>query len=261
MPMLTALLAPLAAAECPTSALALSIQRIAEIKAAYTQVEVEAFDSSGTALVDLIPCVDDPFPPELVIELHYVLGLRAFANQDQMGAQRSLSAVRELAPEWKPNEGTLDKDSPVFRFYEMQLPTEVVPLAERPPGGWVVDGVPADSVPGHRAFLLQAIGKHDNVIYTGYHFSPSTLPDLDLPGRNVRRNAHIIGTSGAGLLLVGAVVTETAAAGMRHKATDPSVESTEALALVERGRALESVAVAVGVTGVAGGAVTWLVPW
>jgi hypothetical protein len=259
--MWTALLAPLAAAAGPASALALSVQRIAEIKAAYTQVQVEAFDSAGTALGELIPCVDDPFPPQIALELHYVIGLRAFANQDEMGAQRALSAVRELAPEWRPNEGTLEANSPVYRFYEMVLPTETVPLAQRPAGGWIVDGVAADSVPGHRAFLLQAIGKHDQVIYTGYHFSPSTLPDLDLPGVHVRRNVRVAGTAGAGALLVGAAACELAASGMRKRAEDPATSPTDGLALLARGGTLEGVGIALAISGGVGGAVTWLVPW
>ncbi len=260
--MLVALLASLASAQdCPPAALALVIQRLGEVKADYVNVEIEAFDAHASELVALLPCVDDAMTPQMAVEIHHVMGLRAFANQDPMSAQRSLSAVRELAPEWRPNEKTLEPESPVYRFYAMELPSEEITLAAHPPGGWLVDGATSEVIPGHRAFVLQALDRKEQVIYTGYHATPTTLPEFDFPTGQTRKSVHLIGTIGSGAFLAGAVLTEILAVSARGRADDPSLSGLERLSLIERGRTLQTVGIGLAVAGAAGATVTWVVPW
>lgn len=257
-----AVLAQLASAqECPPAALALAIQRIGEIKAAYVNVDIQAFDAGATELAGLVRCIDDPLTPQMAVEIHHVMGLRAFANQDEMGAQRSLSAVRELAPEWRPNEATIEPESPLHRFYAMELPAEEIPLAARPPGGWLVDGEGGAFVPGHRAFVLQAIGRRGQIVYSGYHTSPTTLPAFDFPTGQTRRNVRIFGTIGSGAVLAGALATEVLAAGARGRADEAGLSGVERLTLLERSQTLQTVAIGLGVFGASGAVVTWAVPW
>jgi hypothetical protein len=256
-----ALLLAHAQAECPPAALAEAMQHVGEMKSAYTANDSDAFDVAATALLGTLPCIDDPVSPKMAVELHHIMGLRAFANQDDMGAQRSLSAVRELAPEWRPNEGTLEKDSALYRFYEMQLPTESIPLAAHPPGGWLIDGTPGDAIPGHRAFVLQALGKDGEVVFSGYFSSPSTLPVFDFPTGQARRNIRVGGSIGAGALLAGALVIEIASATARSRADDPALSGAEKLARLERSDTLRTVGIGLAIGGGVGGGLTWVIPW
>lgn len=259
--MLSFLFAATARAECPPAALATVMQHVGEMKAAYVGNDVAEFDEAGAQLVAVFPCVDDPLSLQIAVEIHHVLGIRAFANQDPMGAQRSLSAVRELAPEWRPNEDTFEPGSPMLSYYEMVLPSETIPLAATPPGGWLIDGTPGTEIPGHRAFILQAVGRDEEILFSGIFASPATLPVFDYSTGEGRRNIRIGGTIGAGALLVGALASEIAAVNARGSADDPALAGVERLALLERSRTLQTVAIGLGIGGAVGAGITWAIPW
>lgn len=248
-------------ATCPPAPLAFAVENVGELRAAYAHLDDVAFDRAASALVEAIPCIAEPIPEEVLIELHYAMGLRAFGNQDTMGAQRSLAAVRELEPAWRPNERSLDPGSAMFAWYELVIPRQVIALAAEPPGGWLVDGRPESTIPGHRAFVLQALGRHGEVSYSGYHSAPSSLPAFDFPAQRIRRTVRVGGSIGAGTLAVGGVVTQIAAASVRGSVDEPGTTPEERLARYERSSALQTVAIGLFTGGGVVAGATWAIPW
>lgn len=247
---------------CPPTALAEAMQRVGQVKSAHLDADITAFDHAATALAQVIPCAEAPATAAMALDLHHAMGLRAFANQDALGAQRSLGALRELAPDWRPNETWMVPGNPIYELYLLEIPPEVVPLADRPPGGWLVDGAPATAVPGHRAFLLQALGRRGEVVYTGYHAAPSTLPEFDFPNGQAARTVRTFGTVASAALAVGAAATGVGAWSASQTArVDDTLSSAETVALLERGRALGVVTGALGAAASVGLVVTWAVPW
>ena len=245
---------------CPADPVAVVDARIGEVEAAYVDNDIAAFDDAAEELARIVGCIDTRVDVDRAVALHHAMGLRAYVSDDSAAASRSLRAIRLLEPDWRTSSGWMTEGQPLNALYLLELPENHVTLPDPAGAELWVDGRNTDRVPTNEAFVLQVVDRREKVLYTGYHASVTTLPDLrsDHPARPVVR---AVGSSVALGLLAGALVSELGALNARNELRDPSTPPGELSGLYSRSRALDTVAASLGAGGVATAGLIWVVPW
>lgn len=245
---------------CPPDPLPVVDLRIAEVEAAYIDDDITAFDTAAEDLAHLVGCIDARVDVDRVVGLHHAMGLRAFASDDFAAASRSLRAIRLLAPDWRPASDWMREGQPLNTLYQQELPENHITLSNPGEGDLWVDGRSTDRVPTNDAFLLQVVDRRERALYTGYHASVTTLPDLrsDHPAR---RAVRVVGSSVALGLLAGTLISELGAVSAREELRDPATPTDALSGLYSRSKALDAVAASLGAGTLATAGLTWVVPW
>lgn len=186
MPSLVMLvLFPLAWADeprCGPDALAEAKAAVAAMDRAMLDVDDSAFDEASTQLARTVACVSEvPTPADLLV-LHGGMALAAFVNGQVTASKRSLIAARRISPDWEISGVLFSPTHPYRELYASAFDSsDTVPLPRAGRRTWVVDGFPSKRIPTERAFLLQQLNEGE-VIWTGYVWDPSEVPDAERPG-------------------------------------------------------------------------------
>lgn len=264
-------LAGAARAECPEDALVALRDNAAQIEQNYLEMQPDALQAAHRALRGVTPCVAAPLDTSDALLLHRSEALAAYIGEDPSASRRSWLAVRDLSPDWAPNPDLMPPGHPLEALWSTprDTPPRDVPQTHAPIGGWRIDGTAQNSVPADRAYVVQAIGRDGEVLYTGYHLRPDqmTAVPVDLapsparPGASTtRRRVHVAGSALSGGLAIGGVGALALVPGYNHRATT----TTDDLRSTEYLRRAHNSAIVGGVllgTGVALGVTTWTVQW
>jgi len=231
-------------AECPGDSLQSAVQSAGELELAYVNLDEAGFDATSARVREAIPCIRAELSSPDAFSLHRALGLVAFVEGDDSGSRKSWAAVRSLRPGWQPADSLMPSGHPLRELWDAAIPGgELVPLERAPAGGWVVDGVRTAEVPAHHAFVLQGFDADGQVIHTGYHRSLAEVPVFEPPDLSRRRRVRVVGSAGAGALLLGAAAASLVAADARNRAMDAHTPYEELPGL----RTLNHVGIATGI--------------
>lgn len=247
-------------ASCPASPLVVVGAYAAEVEAAYVDNDVDRFDTAAEALVRIVGCIDTPISADDAIGIHHAMGLRAFAARDSAAAARSLRAIRLLDPSWRPSSGWMEPGQPLDALYREELPHREVAVPAQVPGTLRVDGRPTPLVPENEAFVLQLVDRRETAVYTGYHVSVATLPELGTTHRT-RGTVRAVGTAVSVALLGGALASEIGAANARGALREPSTPTAELAGLYSRANTLQTVALGLEIGTATTAGLTWVIPW
>jgi len=159
----------------PTPRTAL-LQELAKARQAWDDLDGDGIDRAMAKVRAHVRCLREPAELELVLDVHRAFARHSWTTYDPQASARAWLAVRDLAPEWTAqDEKDVASAHPVRELWNAREPW-VMTLDESPPGGWVVDGTATDQVPMDRAFLIQAIGRRGDVVYTEWHLVASDVP-------------------------------------------------------------------------------------
>lgn len=280
--MLVLLVAGLARAECPEDALATAIRSATEVEAAFANLDDEKFDVAHARLKETVPCITVELAPADAVALHRARAIGAFVDGDDAASRKSWLAVRALQPDWKPSGALMPTGHPLRQLWEAPIdsPTPEVPMKEAPKGGWNVDGTRQNGVPTYRAFILQGFDASGTGIYTGYLYSNTEIPTLDVEmvpservsavpvDRTKRRNTvRRWGSVGAGVLGAGAVgslvVSMDAARQLENdfEAGEGTHDYAPIAGWVDRQNTFATVGTGLGIAAAGTATIVWAVPW
>jgi hypothetical protein len=146
---------------------------------AYADFDEVLFTENIGILRGSLDCFDATLTPTDAVIVHKALGLLNFANGDDDLSVESWRSVRSLSPSFVPPAGLMPENSPLRTIFTRAQPSEsIVAISPLQVGAWHVDGQRVNAVPTRRAFVLVAASE-DQVLYSGYHYSPFTVPLLD----------------------------------------------------------------------------------
>jgi hypothetical protein len=201
------------AQDCPKPGLEMISEGTAALWDAYARVNITAFDAASVVIRNGVHCVDTPLDPHTVAELHRTMAIIAFAAGQEVPSKKSWLAARFLDPSWVLPMDLYPENHPIRVMFEESVPPPPDPagkpadeqkaLEDGPGVHWLVDGLPASTVPLDRAFVLQALDDDRKVIYTGYLWSIIDIPSLRVgPPQGLHTAIARLGASAtAGMLL------------------------------------------------------------
>ncbi len=244
------------------------VERVEALERAFDRVDEQAFREARAALREAVACVRSPLTASAIIAWHRAEALGAFWDHTPAASARSWAAVRILDPDYRLPSTWAPEGSPLRSAWEeAPLNAERVVLGRTPPGGWRVDGQPSRAVPLARSFVLQGFDAEGQVVHTGYHHSPATVPMLDFEALDPtlrarrRRRARAWSTALGGALWAGAAIGWWEAARARAAVFDPQTPPVEVLLAASRANQLSSLALGLGLGGAASVLVGWSVHW
>lgn len=223
------LFAMAARAACPaTSADVLSSIEAAE--AGFGNLDLDLFRTASDAAVADTACVTDTLPRPVIARLHRIQGLRAFVDDDPVGATAAFASARAIEPSYQFPEALVPAGHPVRERYGQQDPasggeTELIPPAD---GRIEVDGRPGAPLPRTRPSVVQWVTAKGDVPASAYlapgaplfEYPPAVVGSVEtLPEQPRERRAHtsVPMLIGAGALLAVAGGSYAVAADARSK--------------------------------------------
>lgn len=202
------------AQSCPNrTTLAELEQNMDATENAFINMDVELFTRSIEDLGLKLPCVRDTLPPKVAARYHRVVGIRLYANGNEMEAFQALQAARTLDAAYTFPAAMFPPGHELVVQYDALDPKDRNQGRVLKPRDLIVhfDGTETRKRPVGRATLLQLVTK-DGAIRTTRFLQPNDL----MPNYEARprlRKPILIGTAiSAGIaaaLYVGALLSES----------------------------------------------------
>lgn len=180
---------------------------------AFSQVDLPALTRAREFALELIPCLDEPVPPEVAAEFHRMMAMAAFTRGDEALVLAEFHAARRLDTAYRIPPDVAPEGHPLVRLYaaaardvapDRALETIVPPVD----GSVVVDGTRDALRPSGLSAIVQVYGSDDVLTHTQYllpwdptpRFGP--LP-IDLERQRKQRRALAIATGSTALVAGG----------------------------------------------------------
>ncbi len=176
--MLTLLLAAGWACESPITTVELD-QRLQAAETAFGDLDLEGFFDATVGLEADVRCLRDSVPRAMTAELHRVLGLREFAQQDEERAKLAFAAARHIQPAYVLPM-TLVPDGNPLRYAFEAIPLTVLETArvEKPDRGGDLrfDGSSSDQRPLVWPTLTQSFDADGAISGSAYLWPEDPFP-------------------------------------------------------------------------------------
>jgi hypothetical protein len=154
------LLVPLLLAAVPRAACPLEQDQLAArldgAYRSYTAFELEPFAREVELLSEDLPCLDAPVAPPVAQQLHLMVGLAAWLDQDPRSMAAAVRAIYTLEPGYEPGAEFAPQGSRIRAVFDTARGGEPGSyLAVEAPPLWVDGGTDAPGLPQDRAALVQ----------------------------------------------------------------------------------------------------------
>ncbi|MCB9743767.1 MAG: hypothetical protein H6740_14300 [Alphaproteobacteria bacterium] len=180
------LLASSAAAEepCPASVEALEAE-LAASQRAFSELDAEGFQAARLRSEQALGCLEGTLTPRLSAEVHLVMALGSFWDQDEAATLASMQALLALKPHYSFGPPLVPSgDHPLGELLaQAEAMDEGLPQAVTAPHGTMVriDGSRTDERFPQRAAVAQVITESGELLWTGYVLPGDPLPPSGLP--------------------------------------------------------------------------------
>jgi hypothetical protein len=167
-------LATLTALACEGDARVVEVQEsLAEARQRFRALDTAGFTASVLAARSQVPCLVEPMAPSAVADLHRMVGLLAFSEQDTQQAMLAFAAARAIEPETGFSVDLLPLSHPVREDYSAVDPTRlaVERVGEARDGTLRFDGRDGLLRPLERPTVVQLVGEQQRVL-TGAYLAP-----------------------------------------------------------------------------------------
>jgi hypothetical protein len=177
---------------CPEDPSAELERSRAAVWEAFRTVDEIAFDRASKSLMLAISCLDRVPASADISRLHQAVALASYVNGQTRACRRSFNTVRLLDPSWRLDPKQFPETHPILDlFHAATDPGPVEDLGKISPKQWVVDGVPRSEAPTERGFLLQVLDEEGHIVWSGYQWDWTELPDFgQAQARSVTESPH-----------------------------------------------------------------------
>lgn len=166
-------------AGCPADPMAEVERARLALWEAFRTVDDIAFDRASKSMVAGIGCLDRVPAPAEIVRLHQAMALAAYVNGQIKATKRSFNSVRLMDPAWRLDDELFPGEHPMRDLFDAAIdPGPVANLGKINPKQWVVDGIERGEAPTERGFLLQVLGEDGRILWSGYQWDWSELPDF-----------------------------------------------------------------------------------
>jgi len=146
---------------------------------AFEDMDATLFQDAIHAVQEQIACPEAAVDSELALQLHLLMALDAYTDQQLERAQQAFRAVLAADPTWRPPTSLAPRGNPLRQVYDAAVKDQAAPpadLAEPTEGSFYVDGLPSTTRPSDRPFVLQWIDDHGNVQWSDWLPAGAHLP-------------------------------------------------------------------------------------
>jgi len=155
-----------------------------EAQEAFVAADLDAFVTATDEAREMVPCIDEVVPGNLVAVLHRTEGLAAFFEEDTERAGRAFAAARRLDPLYRFPSAVVPSGNPLLDVYvavglDDGSTTELPPPAE---GSLRLDGRRATHRPDELPLLFQRLGGQGRVQTTAYLWPGEPVPEYPAAG-------------------------------------------------------------------------------
>jgi hypothetical protein len=163
------LLAAFTAGACPASS-ADVVEALDDAERAFAALDLAAFRLATEAATAEVGCIEETLPRAMIARLHRMIGLRAFVDDDAVGASAAFASARAIEPMYKFPEALVPAGHPVRGRYEQQDPASggEAPVPAPADGQIEVDGRPGAGLPRTRPSVAQWVRADGSVPESAY---------------------------------------------------------------------------------------------
>ncbi len=136
------LVAPASACDDASTSSDLSRQ-VEAAETAYAELDIDGLVAATDTLLAALPCVSEPLSRSASANVHRVVGLRAFVDQEGEDAKLAFAAARSIQPDYRFPDTLIPPGNPILADYDA-IPLSIASSEPAPAladdGSWRFDG-------------------------------------------------------------------------------------------------------------------------